>query len=288
MLIPLYVGQDEPVKPDQMIANPPPNPTDKNLLAQRMLELYNTERKSHGLPPLVLSVEASAVASERSAALVLNKELPPDTTLEDMLARRGVVAWRVYQSSAYLNSVDESAWHSLLSPMHRRAILRINASLVGIGFAQKDEHQHAAIEYIVTPVPPLDVKAKKAALFEAVNTLRTAKGKPAFKGLPRAELALDEFAKAVCVGEIPYGELDPLYKLLKKHKVRYARAQTLYVKSRYFTRKELKKQGYQGLVEADRGELAVGVCRGDFPDLPRGEYVVFLIIQPSRAKAPAR
>jgi hypothetical protein len=281
--LPVYVGRDEPWVPDEMIRRPPENPPERGMWAHRILDLYNAERKTLGLPPLGLSVEASDIAADRAAELARNRDLPPDTALYEKLAKRGLPVVEAYQSSGTLQYVDEKAWHSLLSPAHRHAILDKGVSLVGIGIRQRDEHTFAQIEYVVAPVPKLDAGARKDQLFAELNAIRVSKGRSAFIRHEKAELVLDEFVAGICSGGRSSADWESFWKALDKKGLGRSEAKAISWTARYFKfeRSDEGDSSFKELMTSDKTHLAVGVCRGDFDDLPGGEFVAFVLIKPA-------
>ncbi|MBI5527304.1 MAG: hypothetical protein HY897_13295 [Deltaproteobacteria bacterium] len=285
--LPVYVGQDEPSVPDEMIRRPPENPPERQMWAHRILDLYNAERKTLGLKPIGLNVEASDVAADRAAELARNKDLPPDTALYEKMAKRGLLVFKAYQSSGTLQYVDEEAWQNLLSPAHRHSLIDKDVSLAGIGIRQRDEHTYAYIEYAVSPIPKLDAPARKDQLFKELNALRASKGKPEFRRHAEAEAVLDEFVAGVCSGGNRSVDWKPLWAAFEQKGLGRSEAQSISWISRYFKFEKTDEgdASFKELVGSDKTHAAVGVCRGDFEDLPGGEFAAFVLIKPAETVA---
>lgn len=148
MMIPIYVGVDEPETPDDIILQPPVNSPDKTTWAPRILQLYNEHRVAKGLPAIELHPELSNIASKRAAQYIDDPDLPPDSEVMDKAEELGLDFGGVLQSQGYLEFVDEYAWFHLLSPSHRDRLFDKRTTHAGIGIVEELPWRHAFVEYL--------------------------------------------------------------------------------------------------------------------------------------------
>lgn len=107
---------------------------------QRLLELTNAERSTHGLTPLRMDPALSAAARQHSSAMAAQRDLSHQLPGEAPLAER-VATPALHLASAGENvalDVDIDQAHDALmhSPPHRENILRGDYNVVGFGVAR--------------------------------------------------------------------------------------------------------------------------------------------------------
>jgi len=151
LMVPIYVGVDEPNAPDEMISQPPANPPSEELWALRLLELYNNERARAGLARIKLDSGANNVATDQAENHADDPETPPDPRLAQKLADQGVPPGDIAYGVNFFEYVDEAAWINLLSPSTRQALLDEATTIAGIGLARSDSYNYALFQIFLAP-----------------------------------------------------------------------------------------------------------------------------------------
>ncbi len=167
---PIYVGMDESETPDEMILNPPPNPTDRLQWGERLAQMLNEQREPYGLEPLRVNGRLSRLASIH-AQRTSTSCCKPVVSLRRKLREKRIRTDRARQSWWTFEHVAEGAWRRLLSPDFRERILDDRYEMIGNGFDRiPNEYTRSwrAVQYVMTPA-----RERRGLPVDAVRALST-------------------------------------------------------------------------------------------------------------------
>ena len=277
LLIPIFIGAREPIKPDEFITQSEADPGDPAARLAKIVEVYNAERAKHGLEPMVLSAEVSGLSKEKLPEA--NNAGRNDSELFAKLASLGLPAKSVRWQWGQLQKVVEHAETSLLIPSYRSIILDPKLKVTGLAIQPGTQGISTYLQFYVEPLPALDATERKAELQLTLNQAREAKGRKPFKRHGPTEKVLDEFAKEVCDGKLQKGQFGALQQKLSK-RVRISGGRILESLNHYFELPGEDDESFGEVYQSKASHLAIAICRGDFQGPDTKEYVLLLTFQP--------
>ena len=123
LLIPIYVGMEEPERIDDYFLNPPSNPVDLTSWADYITQEYNEERRKHGLPEFESHWLAEHLSRDYHYQNDNSDENYPDyDEISEQISRNNTGRMFAWMSSIVFNVAEKTRW-SLLIPSSRDSIL---------------------------------------------------------------------------------------------------------------------------------------------------------------------
>ncbi len=201
----------------------PKGPVDPAQAEQKLFELMNADRAALGLKPLELEKDLSKISrglSDRRA----KKVSISSADLASALKQAGISSPLVLESAAEAGSAEEAYARLSGNPTDRSYALNPDLTHIGIGAAPGEVGGRPTIiitALFMKELPPLDTKAIKAKLYQAVNRKRADARATALA----KDRLLDEIAQkyaeemAAAQGNLPkarQSELEaPLFKVFR-------------------------------------------------------------------------
>jgi uncharacterized protein YkwD len=176
-------------------------------LEKEMWALVNKDRAEHGLKPLGLDADLSAVARSHSKDMAKNgffgHQSPTTGGIEDRYFRAGIAAARMSENVAMHGTIEGAQEGLMKSPGHRKNLLDPEVTLVGIGIFRDPEGQLYITQNFLRPLPEIDLEKAPEEFVAALNGKR--------KALDLSEVVLDPNLQALCQANAV--EMDKLGKL---------------------------------------------------------------------------
>lgn len=180
---PVYVGIAAPREVRVPVGSAGDEPLDERVVAERLLELVNEDRRRARLPPVTLDDALSSVALAHSRDMhehaFIGHTSKTTGSAGDRLKRAGVRTDLVLENIGRGYSPEEVHQGLMESPGHRANVVHPNASHIGIGVVRQVDEGRSA--YLVTEVftrraVRIDVDDAPDDLLDLINAERVRRG----------------------------------------------------------------------------------------------------------------
>jgi hypothetical protein len=285
-LAPIYVGEPERTQPDDFIARPGPAVVDATSWEGKIIDGYNAVRTKAGKAIVATDGRLTTLSRERSTVVArAGREPPPDVVLADKIAAAGFPPHDYDAVEARVDSPFDYVGLRLLVPSVRRRVLAAEPLVVGLGLTPRPpgphgEIENTVVEYVVEPVARQNRSADRAKVYEALDALAKAEGRPPYKHDDDVSKVVQQFADDVCKGAMRPNQMKPLVDKARGVGEKYKNWSTPVWRAGYDYTRWQQQSVLAKAKEPPMPYVEAGLCQGDLPGKPGGSYVVVIQYAP--------